>query len=322
MDFIEGLPASKGKSIVFVMVNRLSKYAHFIPLAHPYTATSVAQVFFEQVFKLHGLPRSIVCDRDATFTSSFWRELFKMQGTNFNLSSSYHPQTDRQTEVVNHTLEMYLRCFCGERPRTWVNWLAWAEYCYNTSKHSVIGKLPFEFVYGREPPSRLQYVPGTARVQAVEDCLLERDRFIRELRDRLVAAQNRMKLIYDRSHMDREFQVGDWVYLRLQPYRQVTVSKRVSQKLAPKYYGPYLILGRIGKVAYRLQLPEGSRVHPVFHVSLLKLKVGGHDSTSGLLPELPLIPKPEPERVVNHRTKGQREKVLVAWRGEPDEEAT
>ena len=79
---------------------------------------------------------------------------------------------------------------------------------------------------------------------------------------------------------------------------------------------------RIGKVVYRLQVPEGSRVHPVFHVSLLKLKVGGHDSTSGLLPELPLIPKPEPERVVNHRTKGQREKVLVAWRGEPDKEAT
>ncbi|KAK0575090.1 hypothetical protein LWI29_033852 [Acer saccharum] len=111
MDFIDGLPVSKGKTTIFVVVDRLTKYAHFIPLSHPYTAVGVAEIFFENIFKLHGMPRSIVCDRDPTFTSIFWSELFKRNGTNFNYSSAYHPQTDGQSKVVNRTLEMYLRCF-------------------------------------------------------------------------------------------------------------------------------------------------------------------------------------------------------------------
>ena len=101
MDFIDGLPPSKGKTVLVVVVDLLSKYAHFIPMSHPYTAPKVAQTFFENVFKLHGMPSSIVCDRDSTFISAFWKELFKLQGTSFNFNSFYHPQTDGQTEVVN-----------------------------------------------------------------------------------------------------------------------------------------------------------------------------------------------------------------------------
>eukprot|EP00268_Persea_americana_P027176 TRINITY_DN26639_c0_g1_i4.p1 TRINITY_DN26639_c0_g1~~TRINITY_DN26639_c0_g1_i4.p1 ORF type:complete len:217 (-),score=5.05 TRINITY_DN26639_c0_g1_i4:345-995(-) len=122
-DFIDGLPISKGKSTIFVVVNRLSKYAHFTALSHPYTAMGVAQVFFHQIFRLHGMPRSIVCDCDPTFTSMFWRDLFQLNGTDFNFSSAYHPQTDGQSEVVNRTLEMYLRCLTGSQPRNWVKWL-------------------------------------------------------------------------------------------------------------------------------------------------------------------------------------------------------
>jgi hypothetical protein len=100
-----------------VVVDQLSKYAHFIAISHPYTAVSIAQVFFENIFKLHGMPKSIVCDRDPTFTSNFWTELFKLQETSFNFSSAYHAQTDGKTEVVNRTLEMYLRCFAGNQPK-------------------------------------------------------------------------------------------------------------------------------------------------------------------------------------------------------------
>ena len=116
MDFVEGLPMSKGKSVILVVMDRMTKYGH-LPLAHPYTAKTVVQLFFEQVFHLHGMPQSIICNRDPIFTSRFWTELLRLQGTNFNFSSVNHPQTDGQTEMVNRTLEMYLRCLIGAKPK-------------------------------------------------------------------------------------------------------------------------------------------------------------------------------------------------------------
>jgi hypothetical protein len=115
MDFVDGLPKSQGKSVIFVVVDRLTKYSHFMALKHPYSTISIAQEFFEHIFKLHGMPTSIVYDHDPTFTSNFGKELFRLQGTSFNFSSAYHPQTDGQTEVVNRTLEMYLTCFTGDK---------------------------------------------------------------------------------------------------------------------------------------------------------------------------------------------------------------
>ena len=110
------------------------------------------------------MPESIVCDRDPTFTSGFWTNLFRLQGTNFNFSSAYHPQTDGKIEIVNRTIEMYLRCLTGDRPKDWVTWLPWVEYCYNTSYHTSIKTSPFEVVYGRSPPSLLSYLLGTINV--------------------------------------------------------------------------------------------------------------------------------------------------------------
>ena len=163
MDFVEGLPKSKGKSVILVVVDKMTKYDHFLPLAHLYTAETVAQLFFEQIFRLHGMPQSIVCDRDPIFTSHFWTELFHLQGTSFNFSSTNHPQTNGQTEVVNRTLEMYLRCLTGAKPKDWVRWVPCVEYCYNTSWHSTTKTTPFEAIYGRPPPNLLSYVPGIAK---------------------------------------------------------------------------------------------------------------------------------------------------------------
>lgn len=117
MDFIEGLPVSNVFNGLIVVVDRLSKYAHFIPLVNPYTAKSIAWLFVEYVIKLHGIPRSIITDRDRIFISNFWKEFFKMQGTQLSMSSTYHPQTDGQTVVTNRTLEQYLRCYVHQNPR-------------------------------------------------------------------------------------------------------------------------------------------------------------------------------------------------------------
>ena len=147
MDFVEGLPKSQQKSVVFVVVDRFTKYVHFIPLAHPYTAAKVAQLFMQYVFKLHGLPSTIVSDRDPVFTSKFWSELMKLQGISLAMSSSYHPQTDGQIEVVNKSLEHYLRAFVADRPQAWVDCLPLAEFWFNTNFYSSLKLTPFEALY-------------------------------------------------------------------------------------------------------------------------------------------------------------------------------
>ena len=178
IDFIEGLPKSHGKSVILVTVDRFSKYAHFLALTHPYSALSIARLFFDNIVKLHGLPESIVSDRDVIFTSQLWKELFRLSGTKLTFTTAYHPQADGQTEVVNRTLEMYLRCLTGETPNKWTEWLAWAEYSYNTSFHTALRATPFEIVYGRSPLKLVGYIPGHSKFQAIDHALQERDQML------------------------------------------------------------------------------------------------------------------------------------------------
>eukprot|EP00253_Pinus_taeda_P025507 PITA_25507 len=185
MDFITGLPNLGNKSIIMVVVDRLSKYAHLCALPHPFTPTLVAQAFMHQTFKLHGMPTSIMSDCHPTFTSNFWQELFKLQGTQLQLGTSYHPQTDGQTKAVNKCLETYLRCFTSEKQHQWVQWLPLAEWWYNTNYHATTKMTPYEIVYGQLPPSPISYIPGCSKVQAVDQLLQNRATMIARLKDNL-----------------------------------------------------------------------------------------------------------------------------------------
>jgi hypothetical protein len=176
-----------------VVFYRLSKYSHFCALQHPFTMSTVAQIFMDRVFKIHGMSHYIVSDRDPTFTNNFWQEFFELQGTQLHLITTYHPQTDDQTKFVNKCLETYLMCFSSEKKNQWAQWLPLVEWWYNTSYHTPTCMTPFEVVYGQKPPSVLSYLPGVSKVQAVDQMLTVRETILRTLKENLIMAQNCMK---------------------------------------------------------------------------------------------------------------------------------
>jgi hypothetical protein len=217
LDFIEGLPRSASVSCILIVVDKFIKFAHFLPLHHPYTASSVASVFMDAVYKLHGLPASIISDRDLIFISKFWQSLFKLAGTNLWMSSSYHLQSDGQTKQVNQCLETFLRCFVHSCPRKWKQWLPIAEFWYNKSMHSALGRSPFEALYGRA--TRLLGIdPPSATSRKLEEWLVERSNMNDLIRQHLVRVQSKLKKQANKRRFDHEFTVGDMVYMKLQPY--------------------------------------------------------------------------------------------------------
>lgn len=154
MNFIEGLPTSKGEGTIWVVVDRLTKYGHFVALAHPDSTLIVASTYLDNIFKLHGLPNSIFFIK-TIFISVFWKELFTKLGTKLHTSTTYHPQTNGQTEALNRCLESYVRCMVGDQPRDWTCCLPLAEWWYNSTIHLTIQMTPYEVLY--DPPQHLQH---------------------------------------------------------------------------------------------------------------------------------------------------------------------
>lgn len=206
IDFIEGLPSSKGYTTILVVVDRFSNYVHFIPIKHLITTLHLAQVSQENIFKVYGIPKSITSDRDRLFLSEFGKEICQLQGTHLQFSSAYQPQTDGQTERVNQCLESFLRCFCSVKSKNWSSWLHWAQYWYNINWHATTGFSSCEVVYGR-PPSLLQYIPKTTRVQAVVETLYDRDQVLKLLKGHYIKLQVRMQQYADQKCTEREFKV-------------------------------------------------------------------------------------------------------------------
>lgn len=201
-----------------------------------------------------------------------------------------------------------------------------AEYWYNTNYHSSTNVTPYEVVYGQPPPVHLPYLAGESKVQVVAKCLEEREKMTLIFKFHLLRAQHSMKQLADKHRSERSFELGDWVFLKLQPYRQHSVVNRSSQKLAPKYYGPYKIMDKFGPVAYKLQLPATFQIHPVFHVSQLKKLVGDVSTTTHLPSVIYETLTKNPEIILERKMVQRRGQaatmVLVKWANQLREEAS
>jgi hypothetical protein len=212
MDFITHLPNSFGHTVIWVICDRLTKYVHFIGLPTRFTAKDIAMRFSTEICRLHGPPKSIVSDRDPLFLSNFWKELFRVQGTTLKYSSAYHPETDGQTEVVNRSLETYLRCFSSEHPRKWYKFLHLAEYWHNSTFHSSIKMSPFEALYGRSPPSVLDYVRGHSANSEVDQTLAQRQQLLNTLKENLKRSRKKMEDQANKREEIVPLNLGTWFY--------------------------------------------------------------------------------------------------------------
>ena len=269
MDFITHLPKSDGCSTVWVIVDRFTKMAHFVPVKDGQkTAEGCAKLILENIWKLHGLPRSIISDRDPVFTSKFCAELMGRLDVRLRKSTAFHPQTDGQTERVNQSLEQYLRQYCNYEQDNWYDLLPLTEYAYNNSATTATQMSPFFANYRFHPqtnwpvekeskiPTSRNYAHG---MESVHELWVKR----------LEESRERMGKYYDRSRKEAPpYSVGDLVMLNGQNIR----TRRAGKKLDAKLFGPFKVVRLVGQEGQseELQLPQRWRVHNVFHISLIE----------------------------------------------------
>ncbi|GJS27327.1 reverse transcriptase domain-containing protein [Tanacetum coccineum] len=271
MDFVTKLPRTQsGNDTIWVIVDRLTKSAHFLPMRETDPMDKLARLYLKEVVTRHGIPVSIICDRDPHFTSNFWRSFQKALGTRLDMSTTYHSETDGQSERTIQTLEDMLRACVIDFGNGWEGHLPLIEFSYNNSYHASIKAAPFKALYGRKCRSPVCWAEvGDARLTGPE-LVHETTEKIVQIKHRMQAAHDRQKSYADVRRKPREFQVGDRVMLKVSPWKGVVrFGKR--GKLNPRYIGPFKVLAKVGTVAYRLELPQQlSRVHSTFHVSNLK----------------------------------------------------
>jgi hypothetical protein len=237
MDFIVGLPkTAKGFNSIWVIVDRLTKIAHFLPVKDKYSANTYAEIYLSQIFKLHGAPKIIVSDRGPSFMSKFWIQMQESLGTTLNHSSAYHPQTDGQTERVNQILEDMLRACVLNYSEKWDDCLPLAEFAYNNSYQESIKMAPFEALYGRRCRTPLHWSEPRERWFFGVDLVKEAEEKVRLIQANMKAAQSRQKSYADKRRRPLAFQVGDYVYLKVSPMKGVN-RFGIKGKLAPRYIG-------------------------------------------------------------------------------------
>jgi hypothetical protein len=344
MDFVLGLPRTlKKHDSIFIVVDRFSKMAHFIPCSKTSDASKIAQLYFDEIVKLYGLPKTIVSDRDVKFMSYFWKTLWHLVGTKLKFSSAYHPQTDGQTEVVNRSLGNLLRCLVGDHARTWDSILPIAQFAYNKSVNRTIGMSPFEVVHGYKARKPLDLLPMSPHVRMSEST----EAFARHVHDlhkdisnRIHSSNTRYKVQADSRRRHLEFAVGDYVMIRIRPEQ---FPSGTVKKLQARSAGLFKVLKRIGSNTYVIELPSDYGISSTFNIEDLVAYKGPAtipddpfiepSPTPTISPDFDTIPPNIPpthkesidaildEQVILTRD-GTVQRFLVRWHGRPESDCT
>ena len=318
MDFVVELPPS-GESkfdAICVIVDRFTKMAHYFPCHTTIKTPELANLFISGIVRLHGLPESIVSDRDTRFTSDFWSTLCSRLSVKRKLSTAYHPQTDGQTERLNQTMEQYLRSYINYQQDDWTDFLPLAEFAYNNSKHATSGISPFFALYGYNPEfGAATHDPKTGESINAAERLTQLKKIHEQLKIDLGSAQVNQAKYHNAKHKAVTFSVGDKVWLKTTNFK----TQRPSKKLDAKRVGPFKVERKINDQAYRLSLPASMKIWPTFHVSLLDpYKANTIPGRTQSPPPPVSIDDPtiyEVEEILDSRRRRRRLQYKVRWTG-------
>jgi len=322
VDFITKLPVAAGKDAILVVCDRLSKMTHFVATTEETSAEGLARLFRDNVWKLHGLPESVVSDRGLQFAAELTKELNRMLRIKTKLSIAFHPQIDGQTERMNQELEQYLQFFVDHRQRDWPEWLASAEFAVNNKTHTTTKVSPFMANYGKEVR-----MGGDIRKKGKVESATEFVERMRKVHEEAEAAlkktQEEMKRYADRSRKETEkWKRGDRVLLST---KDLVFKERPTKKLIERYVGPYMIEEVVSTNVVKLRLLSSMRIHLVVNVSRIvqyKEQVKGQRKEEGKPVEIEGIEEWEIEKILNKRKIRGVEKYLVQWKGFTAEEDT
>ena len=314
MDFITQLPKTKrGHTSIFGITDCLTGLVSVNPTMNEVTAEGVASLFWQNWVRHYGLPEKIISDRDVKFTSGFWKELFRLLGTDLNMSTANHPETDGRSERTNRTLEDVLRAYVSPFQDDWDEHLVGAEVAINSAVHKSTGRTPYELTLGQNPKSPLTLLMKTGQQtdpESADAFVRRRQEDIEAARKAMQEAQERQAMYANRTRRDMQFEVGDKVYLAASHVR-LPASEVAKRKFEGRFHGPYKIKEVISPVAYKLEFPPGFKIHPVVHISHLQ----PHQDGSEQFPQRAARTAPPPpevldeeqyykiEHFVNHRVR-------------------
>ena len=270
MDFITPLPKVGEYETILVIIDRFSKYVTFIPTTKLCSTKLMAQLFFKYIVKLWGVPTSIVSDRDDRFIGTFWTKIFTFLGTSLNVSSSYHRQTDGQTERFNCMLKEHPCHFVAARQKNWAQLLDIAQFCFNVLTSSSTQRNPFEIVCGRQLVlSHLVDHPYAGKNPQAHNFTRKLKQTMDIARAYLEKVSKRMKKWTDKKRRPLEFQAEDQVLIKLLS-KHIQLWGRKNQHLVRKYERPVEVLKKVENTSYRVALPTWMKIHPIIHASNLK----------------------------------------------------